>query len=637
MRIVLGYVILYIAITLGSIFISSVTNKKIEKTIAINMCSIILILYLFGIINQLQIGICIILILNILLGIIAIIKQKKNIFKLVATPGFAFFSIVYFILMITTYNKQLVDWDHFTYRSFNVKIMYYTDTMTRGYELFYPPAATLLEYFFMEVIGVYRQGIEAFTMQLFGISLLLPIYENVKEHKIAKIAVGMIIACIPAVFTNLIFYESAYQDATLGLLLGYMIYIYFTEENLKCKIVFISIAMSVLLLMKASGIVIALALFAIFALYEFLHNKYIIKGKIKTLLKSKNIRAIFIIGIISFAFLTSWENVQKINQTENNIRIVRPDQIRAISENKGPIEFLLNSIMTTVFGTYQENNDAAESNGNLISTLYSVTGLFKPVRLSLMTTSIIFIIAYIYYYYKIKDEKFKFQTVTIGIGLFIYTILLQVAYLIKFSDYEMLNHNGIDRYYATFLLGMLYFISAIVISNLNKTKYDSKKYVAMLLIILLITPLQSIANVTITSGIYNINSTEYINNAKNRADQINEYIEDDAKLVTISQSDKTTLYNIMLKYYLYPEHSTSVLSGLQNNDYSIKFLKDISKYNDYIYIFTKNKKLDEIIKDTFENITEVKENTLYKIQYTNEEDIKLIEEKHIDQIMEENI
>jgi len=201
----------------------------------------------------------------------------------------------------------------------------------------------------------------------------------------------------------------------------------------------------------------------------------------------------------------------------------------------------------------------------------------------------------------------------------------------------MLNHNGIDRYYATFLLGMLYFISAIVISNLNKTKYDSKKYVAMLLIILLITPLQSIANVTITSGIYNINSTEYINNAKNRADQINEYIEDDAKLVTISQSDKTTLYNIMLKYYLYPEHSTSVLSGLQNNDYSIKFLKDISKYNDYIYIFTKNEELDEIIKDTFENITEVKENTLYKIQYTNEEDIKLIEEKHIDQIMEENI
>lgn len=633
MEIVARCLILYLLITFGSIGISSKTNKKIEKSIPIYMCLVILTLYVFGIFNFLKIGFYFVCFLSIILGIIGIKKQKTKIVDLVATPGFAFFSIVYFVLMITTYNKQLVDWDHFTYRSLNAKIMYYTDTMVKGYDYFYPPAATLIEYFFMNVIGMYRQGIEAFAMQIFGISLLLPMFDNVrpKKHaKIAKISVALIIICIPAVFINLIFYESAYQDATLGLLLGYILYMFFSNSSLKYKILSIGLAMSILVLTKPSGIGIAAILIAIFIIYEFFNNRYILKRKTKALLKNKNLIIIIAITLIVLTIFASWKIVQKVYEKDNKVSQIRQTELRVEEQAKSPIEYVYKSIITTILGKSEENNDAANSNGDLIYALYRTYGLYTPIKLSLAATSILFIIAYAYYYYKIKDEKFKFQSIAIVIGLVLYILFLQLSYLLKFSKEEMIGHNGIDRYYATFLLGMLYYIYAVVIHNLNKKEYEAKKYFAILLIILLITPLNSVSNVTITSGIYNINSTQYINSAKNIAEEINEYVQEDSKIITISQTEDTKLFNIMLKYYLYPEYNANVINNVGDNN--IEYIKKLSETSDYIYIFSKDDKLNKILNKIFSNIEKVENNTLYKIQ-NNNGNMSLIKQKHIDEII----
>lgn len=631
MNVVWGYFILYLIIIFGSIFISSITNKKIEKSIAINMCIIILTLYLFGALGHLQLGVYFVSIASIILGIIGIRKQKKNIFKLVLTPGFAFFSIVYFVLMLTTYNKQLVDWDHFSYRSFNAKYMYYTNSMIKDYEFFYPPASTLIEYFFMKIIGVYRQGIEAFAIQLLGISLLLPMDENIKKSKVAKIAVGVIIICIPAVLTNLVFYESAYIDATLGLILGYSLYTYFTEKSYIYRILAVGIPISVSAIMKPFGIVLVAVFILILVIYEFLQNKYVLKKKFRNLLKSKELKTILVIAIMIVLVFVSWDVVQKLNAKQRKAAtITGANQNRVTEEGKGPIEYIVDSVITTVFGKYQENNDAADSNRGLIEALYKVYGIYTPLKLSLASTSILFIIAYVYYYYKIKDENFKFQTAAVVIGLILYMGLLQVAYITKFSTVEMLGHNGIDRYYATYLLGMLYLIFAVVINNLKKKQNSSKSYTLLLVTILLITPLQSICDATITSGIYNINSIEYINSAKNIADKINEYVEDDAQIITIAQTNETTLYNIMLKYYLYPDHNAKVFSSVGED--KIEKIKETLEDSDYIYIFSKDENLNKVLKTIF-NIEEVKNKTLYKIEYQNNGQASLVEQQYIDEII----
>ena len=190
----------------------------------------------------------------------------------------------------------------------------------------------------------------------------------------------------------------------------------------------------------------------------------------------------------------------------------------------------------------------------------------------------------------------------------------------------MLGHNGLNRYLPTYLLGMIYFIVAIAIKNMEESKTRKVNYLIMLSIIIAFTNLQSIANVTITSGIDNIQSIEYCNNGRIPANKIDKKIEENAKIISISQNEKTNIFNWMIKYYLYPNHEVEVYNNI-NEEMITKIKEKIINENiQYIYIVSPNEKLNQAIKimDKTEE-SKLKENTLYKIEI-KENDIKLKEE-----------
>lgn len=628
MTMILGFIIIYLSIVLGSIFWSSILNKKIETTIAINIGIIVLALYLFSAINLLAQGVYIIATANIILGIITIIVKRKKVLEKVLTPGFVFFSLMYFILMITNFNKQLIHFDQYLYRSINTKMVFYNNNILEEYVRIYPPMTTLLEYYFLKLTGIYIQGIEAFAMQMYGIALLLPIYENIKKSKLANIVVGLTILFLPAVFTNLVFYQSSYPDATLGLLIGYMLYTFFADSNIKYKIVALSIATGMMVLTKPSGIAIVLIIVAMLGIYEILKNKYYKKENIKKIFTNKNIKIILTILLIAVLVFISWKLVLKLYKVGTD----RADQSRV---GDSSVQYIGNSLMTTIFGKYEDNNDAAESNANFIPKIYSVKGFTTPVQTSLAITSIIIIAGYVYCYYKSNNKDLKYQIIAIIIGLILYMIFLQLSYLLKFVTFEMLGHNGIDRYFPTFLLGMLYLLIASIIKKLSQKEYIARDYIIILLIMFLITPIQYVCEATITSGMYNINSMEYVNNAKNIADKIDEYVEDDSKIITISQKEKTRLYNLMLRYYLYPNHNVKTIENIKEEN--IEKVQEVIKSNEYqyIYIYSTDSELTNMLEKDFDNLEDVKEKTLYKIQYNDENDMTLIEQAYIDEKIDE--
>lgn len=628
MTMILGFIIIYLSIVLGSIFWSSILNKKIETTIAINIGIIVLALYLFSAINLLAQGVYIIATANIILGIITIIVKRKKVLEKVLTPGFVFFSLMYFILMITNFNKQLIHFDQYLYRSINTKMVFYNNNILEEYVRIYPPMTTLLEYYFLKLTGIYIQGIEAFAMQMYGIALLLPIYENIKKSKLANIVVGLTILFLPAVFTNLVFYQSSYPDATLGLLIGYMLYTFFADSNIKYKIVALSIATGMMVLTKPSGIAIVLIIVAMLGIYEILKNKYYKKENIKKIFTNKNIKIILTILLIAVLVFISWKLVLKLYKVGTD----RADQSRV---GDSSVQYVGNSLMTTIFGKNEDNNDAAESNANFIPKIYSVKGFTTPVQTSLAITSIIIIAGYVYCYYKSNNKDLKYQIIAIIIGLILYMIFLQLSYLLKFVTFEMLGHNGIDRYFPTFLLGMLYLLIASIIKKLSQKEYIARDYIIILLIMFLITPIQYVCEATITSGMYNINSMEYVNNAKNIADKIDEYVEDDSKIITISQKEKTRLYNLMLRYYLYPNHNVKTIENIKEEN--IEKVQEIIKSNEYqyIYIYSTDSELTNMLEKDFDNLEDVKEKTLYKIQYNDENDMTLIEQAYIDEKIDE--
>lgn len=616
--ILLRFILLYTIIIGGSIFIAYKSNKKIENCIVINFGLIILSLYTFGLFEWLKYGVWILSILNIILGMYAIIKNCKNrktLKELILTPGFAFFSFAFLVLMIVSYNKNLVDYDHYFYRSFNTKVLYYTDSMSRGYTALYPPSINLLEYFFMRITGPYLQGIEAFAVQMLGFSFLIPIFNRKTKSKFMNLIITLILVCIPAILPNLIFYESAYPDALLGLIIGYIMYTLYTEEDNKFKMLSVAIALMLLTITKPAGFYISAIVIAMYLLIELLNNKCNKKENILKFIKSKELKNIIILAIVVASIFASWRIFTKVNNKYN--LGTRGENATRVDGN--PIEFTLKSILTTTFGYYEENHDSADSNNKLIPTIYSIYTTTAPVRLTAYGVIMVIILAGLISYKKVvlQENKRKFANCIIAliVGLIVYIMFLQLSYILKFSTEEMLGHNGLNRYLPTFLLGMIYFIVAITIKNMEEKNDRKINYIILLVIIISFTQLQSVANVSITSGISNINSIEYCNNGRIPARKINDKIEEKARVITISQEDKTNIFNWMIKYYLYPEHQVDVYNQVKERQIeSIKQKIANSEDNYYLYFISIDEELNKLINEQFNNEIELENKTLYKIE-----------------------
>ena len=625
---ILRYLLLYIIIMSGSIFISYKTNKKIEKCIAPQMAIIILVVYLFGICDGLKYGVWFISILSIVLGIYAIVKSikkdKKAFKERILTSGFYFFTLAFFILMITTYNKNLQDYDHYLYRSLNTKIMYYTDCMSRGFQALYPPSINILEYFVMKVIGTYIQGAEAFAVQMFGFALLIPIFDIIKKKsKILTWTITISIIAMPAILGNLIFYEAAYPDGLLGLLIGYSIYMLYSEESNKFKVFSVALALGITTITKPAGLYISTIVIGMYALVYLISNKCKTVESLKKFFKSKEFKNIIIITLTVLLLFASWKVFTSINNKYNNSTI-RADQGRTEGNSLG---YTLKSIAMTTFGYYEENHDSADSNNTMISKIYALYATSSPIRLTIYgAISAIIIASIVIYKHVVKDEnKKKYATyiIALTIGLGVYIIFLQLSYILKFSTEEMLDHAGLNRYMPTFLLGMIYFIVAVAIKNMSEKNDKKINYIILIAIMISFTPLQSISNVTITSGIYNINATEYCNNGRIPANTIQEKVEKGSKIISIAQDEKKVLYNLMMRYYLYPENETAAYSQIKQEDTRLidDMKKKILEENyEYMYIFDTDSTLNNILNKEFTiDDTTIQDETLYKVIVENEE------------------
>ena len=618
-------ILLYLIIILGSSFISYKSNKKIENCIAPFMAIVILTLYIFGIFEALKIGVLSICILSIILGIYALIKIKNSIKEKILTPGFIFFSIAFLVLLIASYNKCLTDYDHFSYRSLNTKIMFYNDTISRGFDSLYTPSSNILEYFSMKVIGVYIQGIEALTLQLFGFALLLPLFDRQKNTKFMNFIISLIIIFMPAIFANLVFYEAAYPDCYLGLIIGYVVYMFCTEKDNRFKVFTISLLLAVVVITKPIGLYIdAIILFMYLLVYllnnkENKNNKQNAKEKIEKFFKSEEFKNIIIMIIIIVTVFTSWKIFSKINAKYNNDRI----RDASYNLNGNNIGYLLKTALTTTFGYYDGNDhDAADSNGDLIPKLYAFYTVMGPVRMTLIGAIAGLFIAMVFIYKAQINEsdrkKYINYCIALTVGLILYILLLQVAYITKFSVEEMKDHAGLNRYLPTFMVGILYFIIAMCIKNMEENKTRRINYCILVILIISFSYIQSVANVTITAGVNNIYTIEYTNNGRVPANQICDELKDNEEILVISQKEDTDLYSLMLRYYLYPYHKTTIYTSIKDVDKDlnkIQNIKDEIVENNikYIYVFSTNSNLNEVLNNN-ENF---KDRTLYKVDNTN--------------------
>ena len=277
--------------------------------------------------------------------------------------------------------------------------------------------------------------------------------------------------------------------------------------------------MVLLTLTKSMGLVISIILLIMFLVYEILKRK---SQKEKVFTKKYFKTLVIYVLVIAITYV-SWIIYIKINNTNTSINNTESLNIKEIVQ----------SANTTIFGIYEENHDYATSNGKLLEKLYNVTEITTPIQISAMGVVTIFLFIMLIYYYKTPEKiKTKNIIITTFIGLILYTLALQLAYLTQFSTKEMLAHDGMERYIATYLLGIFYLI-VVLFLNIIKEKNKNILYIILASIIIMITPLTSVANATITSGIYNIGRMEYCDIGRWRADNIKKQVSESDKVLGI--------------------------------------------------------------------------------------------------------
>ena len=594
---------LYFVIMLGSTFISYKTKKSLSSSIPIDILTNIAVLYVFGLFNIILIGVITTSVISILLGIYAFIKMNKTQRDSLVDFGTIFFSIVYVVFSITTYERLSNIWDEFSYWSYGTEITYLAN---KFYTLAYPPVPTIWQYYCCKLIGNYTQGIEMFGLYIFSFSLLLPLF-NIKKEKslIYNLALSVIIICLPGIFSETYFYEAPYADAILGLLLGYI----FVERIFNRKYTYsLVVALFVLALTKGTGFYIAITTLICFLVYDVIKQ---IRNKEK--IDKKKCISKIIIFLLILSSLASW-NIYK------NLNITREDNINIISESKldeTGIKKFITSFFTASMKTTSSSLMADMIQDNLITMLIKGSLINSYIQLSIGGFTLLLAFGFVLLYKKNNKAK-NVAIYTFG-GLILYIGFLQLAYFTKFNMQEALTHNSFSRYMSSYYIAMLMTFIALVIDS--KSADYKRDITALMIIILTLTPLKDIANITINSGFYNYKMKKELSTIMEETNKLKQEVPANSKIYVINQQ----LEDNKFKYYMLPENNVEMGIYFGNNfaqNEKEQFENILYNTYDYVYI----RATDDYFNNNYQELfnEKIEKKATYKVIKDNgKENLKL--------------
>ena len=455
----LGYLEVYFIILIYSIILTILLKKRIEEVLPISIVEIVLIIYVFGLVNQLKLGIITIEILTIvqfliLLGII--IKNGKNIIHNILTPGLLIYTFLFFTSVIVNRNRIFEDYDEFNHWGLIVKNMFLYNTFgMNGREVVtfneYPPFTAIFQYLFVMIQKIYKEDAIIIAHNILYFSIVIPITKTIKWN---KNIIKMFVIIPVIIFLPLIFYENFYLDilvdGIIGIMFAYVIFSAFEkEENTKFKYLKILTGEIMLILTKTTSIALALLSITIIILEKIIFGLKLNKEKTK-----KEIKAIVIIFFIMVILISTW--FLKMNGAKKRWdfqQIIKPESysIKKVDTifNKFIKEFFLN-----------ENITARKF------TVFSIILLLVSIH--------------IYNYKRIKTKEIKYYGLAMLINIVLWSFGMLFVYITIFDHKEAIELTCFERYISTILLANTTFQIFVMLST------DFKKCWSNLIIMLFI-------------------------------------------------------------------------------------------------------------------------------------------------------
>lgn len=491
--------------------------------------------------------------------------------------------ILFIVLSVINNGRLFSEHDEFNHWALIIKNMFLFNTYGTNPQSIvefneYPPFTAIFQYLFLAINKTYSEDIIITAQGMLYFSLVIPIMKNINWNKSIKniMAIVPIMIALPMIFYKN-FYLEILVDGILGVMFATTIFYAYEDEELKFKYIKIFSALVMLCLTKTTGIALAV-LASIIILIRLCTNQK---------LKQKEI-IIFICVCVITAILTLMWYMEVFDSTK------KWDFSQYISN--------------------ESQVDKIEVGKKFIKTIF-LDQCITDKKITTFAITLILICSnmYITNMHVVKNEKrknsLKYYSTAMIFSIFIYIIMQFITYVSIFEVSEAENLDCFDRYISTiFLATAMYQI--LVINEKIKDKYDFKKIMIILTLIICLLPQENIM-------IKYVGAKNYIVTEKNNRNfytKITKYKNtlnaDDTVLIINGSKEDSKKIKLINQYEIMPTKVNAVNMNIDSGEELQKIIKD-KKYG-YVFMYKIKDDDKDKIKEKFEG-QYVENDTLYKV------------------------
>lgn len=451
-------------------------NRKWEEVISLSFIISIVPMYIMGLVEHLLWGITLLYILatiSFFFSMYVYIRKEYD-WKDFISPGLLLWVVGVIVILFSCQGIWLARWDEYSHWGLAVKDMFYYDSFAKHYNTTvmlprYLPFATLVEYLYVYLNGIFAEDIIYVAFQIMLLSGLI-ITAHIANDKWKYIFPIMIVI----IFVPVIFFHDVssciYVDPLLAVFGAYVLICYFGEQSSFFNWFRIWGGLFALVTIKDMGFVLA-GLLTMIIIADTLYTQWNRKKFRWKELFLPGFSSIFVIAVF-----VSW-------QVYLSIPYATPHEAHTVNDNK-VIDTIKSSGVTVQgiidFFTKKGKSYQYFSVRNFIVKLFDADAYtIGNIGVSCMDIAIVILASTIILGYLGVWKNWKNKMVSFGclsfLGLWGYCGVLALLYIFAFTETEAISAASYERYVGSFLCAQVLVFFYLLLRRLSEDTGNHKK------------------------------------------------------------------------------------------------------------------------------------------------------------------
>jgi len=275
-----GYMLLYYAMILNTYIFSKIFKQRFEISIFASHACLMIFATMLAMFGLLKVFIYAMVVLQVL-GLIYMFFNKEKLASYdetnISSTSVLIFSVMFVLFVIGGIDRFVHTWDEYSHWAFDAKAVQYFDELSTNENVVsstrqYPPLMSLWQYFVSRFTGFGETHLYV-GLSLYILTMIMPAFCVIDKKNKAFLPLFTIIMFFGSAFFGSTYtYNSLYADyaAAVTYFTTFVIYLLYRDKDRKTMNLLLFLAMTLMVLLKPTGIINAFVFFVIAAIVDYI-------------------------------------------------------------------------------------------------------------------------------------------------------------------------------------------------------------------------------------------------------------------------------------------------------------------------------------------------------------------------------